>query len=404
LFIDFSGATGYTLFAESEELSMAKKKRKKRVKAKKKVVRKAAKKKTKARKKTKRKAAPKKKAGAKKKVSKRKAAPKKKARAKKKVTKRKAAAKKKAVRKTPKKAKARKPVKRIAKKATPRRSARRTARASSATQMSRALKRPIPRMETKPKRRALPVKDIARMTRPGDIEQIISQISDATEEISAARRTKFDIGVKHNGMAFPEQEIPSEYGKDSVVLLVVDPSFVFTYWEVRNETFQEANRQIGSDGKLTLRFYDVGTSNTPEQSNFWDVEVFDRMGNWYLKLAHPEQNLCLDIGVKNSEGHFYRIARSNLVKLPQQALAKPGPIKWMVVTPSGEKAVSDVEDYTDADLALLKKILGPYFFDLLMRGRLASITGSSVEAIFYNVENLKQGASPEGTSPWATAR
>jgi hypothetical protein len=102
------------------------------------------------------------------------------------------------------------------------------------------------------------------------------------------------------------------------------------------------------------------------------------------------------------------------MRLPPQSLAKPGPIKWMVVSPSGDRLLSDVEDYTDADLALLKKILGPYFFDLLMRGRLASIAGSSVEAVFYDVQllpSLEQlaaitspgGASPGG-SPWAAAR
>jgi len=365
---------------------MAKKKRKKPARAKKKVARKAAGRKAKAKKvakKAARKPAPKK-------------APAKKKKAVKKVV-------GKPKKKMAKKPAAKKPAKRATKAAARKKPARRAKGATAAAQVSRTLNRPIPRMEEKPKRHALPVTEIARMTRPGDIEQIISQISDSTAEISAARETKFDIGVKHNGMAFPEHEIPSEYGKDSVVLLVVDPSFVFTYWEVRSDSLEEASRRVGH-GKLTLRFYDISASATPEQGHFWDVEVFDRLGNWYLKLAHPEQNLCLDIGVKNAQGHFYRIARSNLVKLPQQSLAKPGPIKWMVVTPSGEKAISDVEDYTDADLTLLKKILGPYFFDLLMRGRLASIAGSSVEAIFYNVENLKQGASPQGTSPWATAR
>jgi hypothetical protein len=368
---------------------MAKKRGKKLRKAKKKVVRKAVKGKAK------RSAAPKGKAKSVKKATRRKAAPKK-------AGKKAPVRKKKAAKKARQKTAGGAPARRASKKAAPKRPSGKTAKAATA-QVSRALKRPIPRMEARPRRHALPVTEIARMTHPGDIERIISQISDATEEISVARETKFDIGVKHNGMSFPEQEIPSEYGKDSVVLLVVDPSFVFTYWEVRNESLEEASRHVGK-GKLTLRFYDVGTSPTPEHGHFWDVEIFDRLGNWYLKLAHPEQNLCLDIGVKNSQGDFYRIARSNLVKLPQQSLAKPGPIKWMVVTPSGEKSVSDIEDYTDADLALLKKILGPYFFDLLMRGRLASIAGSSVEAVFYNVENLKQGASPQGTSPWATAR
>ncbi len=244
------------------------------------------------------------------------------------------------------------------------------------------------------------------------IEEIVARPVSENAEIAAGEATKFNIGVVHNGAAMAAQEIPYEYGKDRVVLLVVDPRFVFTYWEVRSDSLDEARRRLGGDGKLTLRFYDITSTGVPEQSHYWDVEVFDRLGNWYLRLSHPDQLLCLDIGVKNHAGHFHCIGRSNVMRLPPQSLAKPGPIKWMVVSPDGGKLISDIEEYTDADMALLKKILGPYFYDLLMRGRLASIAGSSVEAVFYDVSLLRGelenlGASPGGSpggSPWSAAR
>ncbi len=248
------------------------------------------------------------------------------------------------------------------------------------------------------------VTDFTKHPEPADIEKIVAMISDATTDYAATEATKFDIGLRHDGAARFEQELPMEYGKDRVILLAVDPNFVFTYWEIREESLRSATEHVGSDSKLTLRFYDVGETLTPEQSNFWDIEVFDRLGNWYLKLSHPDQRLCIDIGMKNQLGHFHRITRSNFIRLPSQSLAKPGPIKWMIVTPEGDKIVSDVEEYTDADLVLLKKILGPYFFDLLMRGRLASIAGSSVEAVFYDVEQLKLGALPSSGPPWTRAR
>jgi hypothetical protein len=61
----------------------------------------------------------------------------------------------------------------------------------------------------------------------------------------------------------------------------------------------------------------------------------------------------------------------------------------MLVSPAGEKVITEVEEYTDADLELLKKILGPYFFDLFRRGRFASVTGSSAENIFMNLEEIQ---------------
>lgn len=238
------------------------------------------------------------------------------------------------------------------------------------------------------------------------LDEIVAQVSEGHPEEISIKESKFDIGVVHNAQAMPSQEIPFEYGKNQVMLLVVDPSFVFTYWEIRHDTLQEAQHRLGHGSKLTLRFYDITHTGNPDASPNWDVEVFDRLGNWYLRLARPEQRLCLDIGLKSSTGEFWRFSRSNVMRLPPQSLAAPGPIKWMVVTPSGETLISDAEDYTDADLSLLKKILGPYFFDLLMRGRFAQLAGSSLEAIFYDVEALRLGQPPgeSPSSPLAWAR
>ena len=258
-----------------------------------------------------------------------------------------------------------------------------------------------------PKRRA----ELKRRTMPApampdlsNLESMVAQASMDSAERLVSEATKFDIGIAHNGMALPSAELPTGYGTDRVVLLIVDPAFVFTYWEVTQESLKVASEQAGPSAKLTLRFYDITETGTTRGSRSWDIEVFDRLGNWYLKLASPEQMLCLEIGVKTATGEFHSISRSNVMRLPTQGLAKPGPIKWMVVTPSGEKLVSDAEEYTDADLDLLKQILGPYFYDLLMRGRLASITGSSVEAVFYDVENLNQGHSPSSGQPWSQKR
>ena len=223
------------------------------------------------------------------------------------------------------------------------------------------------------------------------LEELISKVS-TPEQLQEERKieeSKFDIGVPHNAGAQPSYEIPFEYHKDRAVVLTVDPRFVFTYWEVKPESTHEAMARLGPSAKLTLRFYDVSGTGDPDTSPSWDIEVFDRLGNWYLRLDYPEQHLCMDVGMRNEYGAFYRITRSNYIKLPRQALAAPGPLKWMVVSPDGQKVITDVEEYTDADLELLRKILGPYFFDLLMKGQFASISGSSLEAIFQEISAFR---------------
>lgn len=223
------------------------------------------------------------------------------------------------------------------------------------------------------------------------LEELISKVSTEPvfQEEHRIEEAKFDIGVQHNGKAKPVYEIPFEYQVDRAVVLTVDPRFVFTYWEVKPESMHNAVSHLGPGAKLTLRFYDISATGDPDKSPSWDIEVFDRLGNWYLRLDYPEQILCLDVGMKNGYGAFHRIARSSVIRLPRQTLAAPGPLKWMIVTPDGQKLISTVEEYTDADLELLKKILGPYFFDLLMKGQFASVAGSSMEAIFQDISAFR---------------
>lgn len=298
------------------------------------------------------------------------------------------------------KKKAAKLAKKVSKKAAPKKKTVKKAPVSRKKTAAISKKVAAPR-----KKVASIVKKVQRKIKTGiELEDIVSGISGSPDgsrpDEFHAEGSKFDIGVQHNAQAMPSQDVPFEYGQNRAVILVVDPRFVFTYWEIRHDTLMDATGRLGGSAKLTLRFYDVTITGDPGSSPFWDVEVFDRLGNWYLKLSSPEQRLCLDIGVKNPSGDFLRIARSGILKLPAQSLASPGPIRWMVVTPSGDKLISDVEEYTEADLTLLKKILGPHFFDLLMRGRFASIAGSSLEAIFYDIQTLNFGESPTSGPPW----
>jgi hypothetical protein len=91
--------------------------------------------------------------------------------------------------------------------------------------------------------------------------------------------SKFQLGPKENAGDFQAHNIPFDYGQNRIILLVVDPKFAFVYWEVQNEKMHDAVSAIGSDAKLTLRFHEANTSR------FWDISIYERVGNWYLKLG-----------------------------------------------------------------------------------------------------------------------
>lgn len=173
----------------------------------------------------------------------------------------------------------------------------------------------------------------------------------------------------------------SNSGENILNLLTVDPHFVFTYWEISPDFFRELANET-KDEKVVLRYYDITNSWNLAECLYWDIEVFDHVGNWYLKLENPNQRLHLDIGVISSARDFKKIVGADVIHMPKEVISRTGPIKWLI-SKKGE------EQYEDADHGKLKKILGPYFYDLLMHGRFRSLGKSSTDAIFQSVHSLR---------------
>ncbi len=197
---------------------------------------------------------------------------------------------------------------------------------------------------------------------------------------------------------------------NNATLLAIAPHFVFAYWEVSAEAMIEAADRVGSDAQLVLRLYDVTHPTDLETCPRWDVEIFDRMGNWYLKVSDPNQRFMLDIGMSNAVGGFEKLTQAEVMRMPAEMISQSGPLKWLttkqVQQPAkrgtfGQTVILE-EEYTDASPDRLKKILGPYFYDLLMRGRMESIAGTSTEAIFQDISTLSGNETTSPDNTWSS--
>jgi len=227
-------------------------------------------------------------------------------------------------------------------------------------------------------------------------EQLITNISQKDKN-KLQRAELEELGLK----TFEDLNKPpasSKFATDLTTLLTVAPHFVFTYWEVSPQTIIDTARNVGPDAKLVLRFFDVTDTTDLASAPNWDIEIFDRQGNWYLKLENPDQRLFMEVGMRSETGAFTKIGTARTLLMPKQVIGTPGPIKWIETSlPTRkttteelvENALSNEEEYTVADRDLLKRTLGPYFFDLLMRGRFESIPNSSIEAIFHDLRALR---------------
>ncbi|MFH1873939.1 MAG: DUF4912 domain-containing protein [Pseudomonadota bacterium] len=288
---------------------------------------------------------------------------------------------KKAVKKVEKKA-VKKPAKKVAKPDKSKKSSRKKVLISKARTLKKKAAKKISPKKSVRKKRTLKLTKIEPLLKDIQLEHELTEQRKIEE-------SKFNIGVPENAQAIPLYELPGEYHKDRAVILTISPDFVFAYWGVCQQSMQDAISKIGHNAKLTLRFYDISQVDQVSNAPCWDVEVFDRLGNWYLRLDYPEQKLYMEVGLKNEAGYFYNLSHSNIIKLPRRFIAPPKPLKWMVVSPDGQKVITDIEEYTEADLELLKKILGPHFFDLLMKGKFSTISGSNLEAVFQEISSLR---------------
>jgi hypothetical protein len=118
-------------------------------------------------------------------------------------------------------------------------------------------------------------------------------------------------GEEKEPMSWKEQPLPSEYGENSITLMLVNPRRVFTFWELREDAlglFQ---------GHLNLRINDV-TGIDPAVTYdvpFLDIPVDERIGSRYLDVS-PGMEYITEIGIvyKNV---FISIVKSSRVSTPR---------------------------------------------------------------------------------------
>ena len=146
-----------------------------------------------------------------------------------------------------------------------------------------------------------------------------SSSSSAEEQVE---RAKYDVGVPTRDLsAKVPKDLPGGYGKDRIVLMVRDPYWLHTYWELTRKAVQRAEAALGQDwhgSKPIIRLLDVTSHETTSsaESAVRDIEIHGGCNNWYIEVGNPPKSFRVDIGYLSPRGRFFVIARSNVVSTP----------------------------------------------------------------------------------------
>ena len=86
------------------------------------------------------------------------------------------------------------------------------------------------------------------------------------------------------------EALPVEYGEDSITLLPVNPTLLFTFWEVREDT-----RAMYS-GDLLVRVYDVlGVDFDVSAANsYFEKTLHERIGDQYIAV-NPQRQYIIEL-------------------------------------------------------------------------------------------------------------
>lgn len=151
-----------------------------------------------------------------------------------------------------------------------------------------------------------------------------SSAPSAEQEIESA---KFDVGVPTKDLsAKVPKDLPTGYGKDRIVLMVRDPYWLHTYWELTRGAIRRAEAALGQDwhgARPILRLLDVSNNDNSNNSEsiLKDIEIHGGCNNWYIDVNSPPRSYRVDIGYLSRSGQFVVLARSNVVTTPRAGLS-----------------------------------------------------------------------------------
>ncbi len=137
-------------------------------------------------------------------------------------------------------------------------------------------------------------------------------------------------------------ELPGNYGDNRIVLMVIDPEWLFSYWETRKDVMDSVLNTPGNfahGARIVLRVYDV-TDVIFDGSNahkYFDIEVTGGAQSWYIHVGEPNRSFCVDIGFLTRNGIFLTLSRSNTVRTPRTGVSEIVDEKWMGIEALYEK-------------------------------------------------------------------
>ncbi len=169
-------------------------------------------------------------------------------------------------------------------------------------------------------------------------EQVLASLEDVLitpqERIEDA---KFFVAEQQgHTVESPVKELPQNYGDNKITLMVRDPWWVFSYWELQEGHVLAKKRELPAEeqdsASFILRVYDVSYIEFDGNNAhyFMDVTVPFGTDRWYVNVSSPGRSWLAEMGWLSPSGKFVPVVRSNVVQTPLDGPSWITDEEWLI--------------------------------------------------------------------------
>ena len=199
-------------------------------------------------------------------------------------------------------------------------------------------------------------------------------------------RSKFAKGADYDGKSkqediyFDKAYLPSSYFVDEVVLMPKNPTTLFFYWEIRDDTFERLSKNNHIIDNIVIKLMKDG-------HEYKKIIRHERIGSHYITEVDASQSYEVLIGYEDQYGNFSEVAHSAEAIVPSDKLSDNFDLLWGTV--KEDKNTNQIIKYINSPIPTPEN---KEFIELSNGGSIADDEEFTVEVL---ERLLKVGASEQ---------
>ena len=199
-------------------------------------------------------------------------------------------------------------------------------------------------------------------------------------------RSKFAKGADYDGKSkqediyFDKAYLPNSYFVDEVVLMPKNPTTLFVYWEIRDDTFERLSKNNHIIDNIVIKLMKDG-------HEYKKIIRHERIGSHYITEVDASQSYEVLIGYEDQYGNFSEVAHSAEAIVPSDKLSDNFDLLWGTVTE--DKNTNQIIKYINSPIPTPEN---KEFIELSNGGSIADDEEFTVEVL---ERLLKVGASEQ---------